>query len=143
MPSSIYFFKSTVRFRFTRKASTLKWIERVIKKEGKKPGSINFIFCSDSFLLDINKQYLKHNYFTDIITFDFSEGKNVSGEIYISLDRVSDNASSLNIKTRDELSRVIVHGVLHLLGYKDHTKSEKKEMRKKEDAYISLLHSST
>jgi rRNA maturation RNase YbeY len=143
MPSSIYFFKSDVQFRFSRKASIIKWIERVIKKEGKKTGSINFIFCSDLFLLGINKQYLKHDYFTDIITFDYSEGKNISGEIYISIDRVTENANSLGIKIQHELSRVIIHGVLHLLGYSDHTKSEKKEMRKKEDACLSLLRSST
>ena len=143
MPASIYFFKLDINFRFNGKEATIKWIERVIKKEGKKTGSINFIFCSDSFLLNLNKQFLKHDYFTDIITFDYTEGKSISGEIYISIDRVADNAKSLGIKTRDELSRVIIHGVLHLLGYSDHTKSQKLEMRKKEDACLSLLHSST
>src|SRR5687767_5935872 len=102
MPASIYFFKSDIQFRFSRKASTIKWIEQVIKKEGKKPGSINFIFCSDSFLLGINKQYLKHDYFTDIITFDYSEGKTVAGEIYISIERVRENAGAFHNDFQNE-----------------------------------------
>src|SRR5947207_12400492 len=130
MPTSIYFFKSDIQFRFSRKASTVRWIQRVIRKEGKKPGSISFIFCSDSFLLGINKQYLKHDYFTDIITFDYSESKTIAGEIYVSIDRVKENARAFDNEFQDELNRVMIHGVLHLLGFNDRTKTQKKEMRK-------------
>jgi rRNA maturation RNase YbeY len=143
MPARIYFFKSNIKFRFSNKRASIKWIETIIKKNGQRAGEINFIFCSDLFLLEINRQYLKHDYFTDIITFDYSAWKIVNGEIYISIDRVRQNADSLKVKFQDELRRVIIHGVLHLLGFLDHTKPQKKQMRKKEDACLSLFHSST
>jgi len=139
MPSRISFFKSEVNFRFSNKAGITRWIESIIKKERKKPGTLNFIFCSDPFLLDINKQYLKHNYFTDIITFNFNEGKVVNGEVYISIDRVKENAQTLDVIFREELNRVIIHGILHLLGYSDKTDAQKKIMRKKEDTCLALL----
>jgi probable rRNA maturation factor len=139
MPSQILFYKSGVKFRFSNKAQITKWIGQVIRKEGKQLGSIQFIFCTDDFLLEINNQYLKHDYYTDIITFNYSEGNRIVGEIYISLDRVKDNAVSIGIMFPVELQRVIIHGILHLLGYKDKNAAQKKLMRKKEDACLSLL----
>ena len=139
MHSHIQFYKSKVQFRFSNKTAIINWIGQVIRKECKKTGSINFIFCTDDFLLSINKQYLKHDFYTDIITFNYSEGKLINGEIYISIDRVRENAASLGFKFPVELSRIVIHGVLHLLGYSDNTPSQKKLMSKKEDACLSLL----
>ncbi len=139
MPSSIQFHRSEVRFRFANKAGINKWIGQVIRKEGKKAGSINFVFCTDDFLLGMNRQYLKHDYYTDIITFDYSEGKLINGEVYISIDRVKENAIAIGEMFPVELNRVIIHGVLHLLGYSDKTATQKKLMSKKEDACLSLL----
>jgi probable rRNA maturation factor len=138
MPS-IQFHKSQIQFRFSGKAKITKWIEAVIKKEGRKVGSLEFIFCSDEFLLGINKQYLNHDYFTDIITFDYSEGKAIGGEIYISIDRVRDNAVTMGVTFPVELCRVVIHGVLHLLGYSDKSLAQKRKMRMKEDECLALL----
>ncbi|MFN5543782.1 MAG: rRNA maturation RNase YbeY [Bacteroidota bacterium] len=110
-----------------------------INKENKTPGEITFNFCSDKRLLKMNKNYLKHDFYTDIITFDFSENNLISGDIYISKERVKENAAELNDAFHVELKRVMVHGVLHLCGYKDKTRAEKEKMRKKEDECLSLL----
>ena len=99
---------------------------------------LNFIFCDDEFLFEINNTYLRRDSLTDIITFDYSNKNNISGDIFISIDRVKANALSFNESFEDELKRVIIHGVLHLLGYKDKSKKEKKIMREKEDFYLSL-----
>jgi rRNA maturation RNase YbeY len=116
-----------------------KWIFLCIKKENKTPGEISFNFCSDRHLLKMNKKYLKHNFYTDIITFDFSENNLISGDIYISKDRVKENAAELNHTFHVELRRVMIHGVLHLCGHKDKSKADKEKMRKKEDQCLSLL----
>jgi rRNA maturation RNase YbeY len=116
-----------------------KWIFLCIKKENKTPGEISFNFCSDRHLLKMNKKYLMHNFYTDIITFDFSENNLISGDIYISKDRVKENAAELNHTFHVELRRVIIHGVLHLCGHKDKSKADKEKMRKKEDQCLSLL----
>ncbi|MCL1675953.1 rRNA maturation RNase YbeY [Elizabethkingia meningoseptica] len=113
-----------------------KWLEDLILDEGKKPGDINYILCNDEYLLEINKQYLDHDYYTDIITFDYCKGKIISGDIFLSLQRVLDNASMLETKQEEELNRVLAHGILHLCGYKDKTEEEQKLMRSKEDFYI-------
>ncbi|HAY3550848.1 rRNA maturation RNase YbeY [Elizabethkingia meningoseptica] len=113
-----------------------KWLENLILDEGKKPGDINYILCDDEYLLEINKQYLDHDYYTDIITFDYCKGKIISGDIFLSLQRVLDNASMLETKQEEELNRVLAHGILHLCGYKDKTEEEQKLMRSKEDFYI-------
>ena len=115
-----------------------KWITDLILKEGLKEGDINYIFCNDDYLLEKNVKYLNHNELTDIITFDYSIGKLLSGDIFISIERVKDNAISYNVEVKDELQRVMVHGVLHLCGYKDKSKEEKSLMRDKEDYYLSL-----
>jgi len=108
------------------------------EKEEKEIGELNYIFCSDEFLLNINKEYLDHDYYTDIITFDYSEER-ASGDIYISLDRVFENSQSYDTTTDKEICRVIAHGLLHLIGYKDKTDEEQELMTAKEDAYLSLF----
>ncbi len=139
MPSTIYFFYEDVDFHFTAIRNTKSWLKQVIRTENKKLGELNYIFCSDAFLADINLQYLNHTTLTDIITFDTSEdGHLIKGEIYISIERVKENATKFKVSFDQELHRVMVHGVLHLLGYSDKTSQQKKIMRKKEDAYLSL-----
>ena len=114
-----------------------KWLEEIILTEEKKLGDINYIFCDDEYLLKINQDYLQHDYYTDIITFDAVKGKTISGEIFVSLQRISDNASALSKIYEEELRRVLAHGILHLCGYKDKTEAEEQEMRSKEDYYIA------
>jgi len=114
------------------------WIQRVARREGKTTGEITIILCPDEFLLEMNKDYLQHDYFTDIITFDYSEGNTIAGELYISLDRVKENAGSYKVAFRDELHRVIIHGILHLCGYGDKTKKQQETMRNKEDSALKL-----
>ena len=113
------------------------WLEEIILSEEKKLGEINYIFCDDEYLLKINQDYLQHDYYTDIITFDSVKGKTISGEIFVSLQRISDNASTLSKNYEEELRRVLAHGILHLCGYKDKTEDEETEMRRKEDCYIA------
>ena len=120
-----------------------QWLEDIILSEEKKSGEINYIFCDDEYLLKINQDYLQHDYYTDIITFDYVKGKTISGEIFVSLQRVSDNASTLFRDYEDELRRVLAHGILHLAGYKDKTEEEEKEMRRKEDFYLEKYHNLT
>ena len=127
-------------FHLENKSIFQSWLKDVIINEDKIPGDIHYIFLSDSGLLKINKQFLNHHDFTDIITFPLSESKKIiRGEIYISLDRVKENASLIKVDLYREIARVLVHGVLHLLGYNDHSEEEKYEMRSKEDYYLNLL----
>lgn len=114
-----------------------KWLEDIILSEEKKIGDINYIFCDDEYLLKINQDYLQHDYYTDIITFDYVKGKTISGEIFVSLQRISDNASTLSKNYEEELRRVLAHGILHLSGYKDKTEDEEQLMRRKEDFYLA------
>jgi probable rRNA maturation factor len=114
------------------------WLKALVKEEGFELISAEYIFCSDDYLLGINREFLQHDYYTDIITFDLSEkGKQIEGDIYISLDRVKDHAQKLGIDFETELARVMAHGLLHLCGYKDKSPSEEAEMRKMEDYYLS------
>lgn len=113
------------------------WISKTIKEENCKEGEINYIFCSDQYLHKINVEFLNHDTFTDIISFDYSVGKELHGDIYISVDRVGENAKAFNVKFEDELARVMVHGILHYCGYKDKTEEDKNQMRSKEDHYLS------
>lgn len=117
------------------------FIPVIFKKEGKKLESLSFIFCSDNYLLEINKQFLKHDYYTDIISFDLSEPKSalISGEIYISVDRVKENAKDMRISFEEEMKRVLFHGTLHLCGYRDKRKADVQQMRVKEDEYLKLF----
>lgn len=112
-------------------------LENIILSEGKKPGEINYIFCDDEYLLQVNREYLKHDYYTDVITFDYVKGKTISGDIFVSLPRIFDNAQTLSKDFESEFFRVLAHGVLHLCGYKDKTDEEIAEMRSKEDYYLN------
>ena len=114
----------------------IPWLEKLILNEDKKLGSINYIFCDDEYLLKVNQDYLQHDYYTDIITFDSVKGKTINGEIFVSLQRISDNATTLSKDYEEELRRVLAHGLLHLCGYKDKTEEQSKEMRFKEDFYL-------
>lgn len=114
------------------------WFTHVCQIESKELGDVNVIFCSDDFLLEMNREHLKHDYFTDIITFDYSEFPMVSGDLFVSVDRVADNANELGVAFLDELNRVCVHGVLHLCGYKDKSSEDERMMRQKEDEMLAL-----
>lgn len=138
----ISFHNEEIKFNLKDKTVLKKWITSTIERKKQRAGEINFIFCSDEHLLGINKQYLNHDTYTDIVTFDYSkDGKkeSVSGDIFISIDRVKENAKKFSKSFEEELHRVIIHGVLHLLGYKDKTKSAKEEMRKAEDTCLKKL----
>jgi probable rRNA maturation factor len=132
-------FNSETTFNLQNEAKTTTWIERVVVSEGFVIGEINYIFCDDTYLNHINKEFLKHDSFTDIISFDYSLGKQINGDIYISIDRVLDNAEKYNVTFENELRRVMIHGVLHYMGYKDKTTEEKKVMRLKENSTVYLL----
>ncbi|MUU79084.1 rRNA maturation RNase YbeY [Winogradskyella endarachnes] len=112
------------------------WISNTIQEENCKEGDINYIFCSDDYLYKLNVDFLNHDTLTDIISFDYSVGKELHGDIYISVDRVKENASDYMVSFEDEMARVIIHGVLHYCGYKDKSEDEGKLMRSKEDYYL-------
>jgi len=114
-----------------------KWLKQVISNEDKLVGDITYIFCNDDYLLKKNIQFLHHNTLTDVITFDYCKGNSVSGDIFISIERVKENSEDFKVDFLSELNRVLVHGLLHLLGYKDKTESEANLMRKKENYYLS------
>ena len=136
--SKVCFFFDGVRFNLPERTRLKRFIEQLFKKEGKKLGALNYIFCSDEKILQINQQYLDHNFYTDIITFELSpKGLPIEAEAYISYERVKDNARNLGISTKDELKRVIFHGALHLCGYGDKTQREIQNIRKKEDFYLN------
>lgn len=115
------------------------WIEKIIASEEKELGELNYIFCDDNYLHQINVQYLDHDTLTDIITFDYTEEQIISGDIFISVERVADNAQDFNVDFQAELLRVMAHGVLHLCGYKDKSDAESKQMRSKEEEKIQLF----
>lgn len=116
-----------------------QWLSDVVKTENKSIDYINYIFCSDDFLKDINVKYLNHDYYTDIITFPYNEGNNIQSDIYISVDRVSENSKDYGVDFQTEMQRVMVHGLLHLIGYNDMSDEEIHEMRTKENLYISIF----
>ncbi len=118
---------------------TSEWVEEVIVNEDKEMGEITVIFCDDEYLLDVNREHLQHDYYTDIITFDYVVGDLIMGELYISVDRVKENAEEFSIPFQTEFNRVIIHGVLHLCGYPDATDAEKEIMRAKEDEALEMF----
>ena len=132
-----YFFEDT-KFVFKGRQRNNRWLRLVAESEIRRMGDISIIFCSDPYILDINLKYLQHDYFTDIITFDYCEGDKISGDLFISVDSVRENAVQYGTEFEDELNRVMVHGILHLIGYDDHTKADQKTMREKENYYLSL-----
>ena len=135
----VYFHCENINFTPSNKSKVSSWIEKVFSENNKNTSSINIIFCTDDYLLKINKKHLNHNYYTDIITFDNSISNDVSADLFISIDRVKDNANSLKINFNTELHRVIIHGILHLCGYNDKLEKEKTQMRSLEDKYLSKL----
>ena len=137
----VSYFNEDIHFNLKDKRLNNLWLKMVIESEIKKPGAISIIFCSDNYILDVNMKYLQHDYFTDIITFDYCEGNVVSGDLFISIDSVRENARFYGTEFKDELDRVMVHGVLHLLGYDDHTPEDIAVMRDKENYYVSLKRS--
>ena len=134
----IRYFSEDISFNLNNRSLNNRWLKFVASSEVRRLGAVNIIFCSDNYLLDVNVKYLHHDYFTDIITFDYCEGNVLSGDLFISLDSVRENASFFGVDFTDELNRVMVHGILHLIGYDDHTEEEQKVMRSKEDYYLSL-----
>ncbi len=137
---NIQFFYEEIDFKIKNQKSLSLWLSEIIGQYNFQLEELNYIFCSDDYLLEINKQHLNHDYYTDIITFDNSESDaQIESDIFISIDRVKENASLQSTQFCDELHRVMVHGVLHLLGFGDKTSLEKKQMREKEDACLSLL----
>jgi probable rRNA maturation factor len=127
-----------IAFRYKGFSDLKKWILLIVGLEERIPGQITIVYCSDQYLKSVNLQYLNRNYYTDVITFDYNNGNIISGDIMISIDRVQENAEKFNTCFKDELDRVILHGVLHLAGYKDSNSQEVKEMRSKEDYYLEL-----
>ena len=135
----IHFFSEDVAFTLKQKLRVRNWINQTIISEGYKLGELSFIFSSDEYLLNINREYLKHDTYTDIITFDNSEQENrIVGDIFISIERIQENSRKFTVNERDELHRVMIHGTLHLLGYPDKGKEAKAVMTGKEDHYLSL-----
>ena len=133
----ISYFTQDTDFQYKGKRLTSRWLKDVAASEGRIVGDVSVIFCSDNYLLDINKKYLGHDYYTDIITFDYCEGDTLNGDLFISVDTVRANADFYGATFHEELSRVIVHGLLHLIGYDDHTEEDVKQMRAKENEYLA------
>ena len=132
-------FNSETSFTLKNQKKLVKWIGDVVSSEGFQVGEINYIFCDDSYLNKINQEFLNHDTFTDVISFDYTLGKEVGGDIFISIERVLENAEKFNEVFENELHRVMIHGILHFMGYKDKTKKEKTLMRTKEDENIFTL----
>lgn len=136
----IVFFNEDINFKFQDKNKFKSWLKKVADKEGFTIGQLNYIFCSDEYLHKINLEYLDHDTYTDIITFDNSEDEStIEGDIFVSIDRIRENSQTLNTVFEEEIKRVIIHGLLHLCGYDDHTSEDKAEMRKLESEYILIF----
>jgi rRNA maturation RNase YbeY len=137
--ATIHFLTEKISFRLSNPHKSSRWLRGVSLNEGRNIDSLTYIFCSDKFLTELNQHYLQHDTLTDILSFDYSEGnESIQGEIYISIPRVKENAKKYSQPFEKELRRVLVHGLLHFLGYKDKSPSEKVQMRIKEDACLSL-----
>lgn len=134
----IRYFCEDIRFVLKNKRLNSAWLKTVCGSEIRKLGDVNIIFCSDNYILDMNLRYLQHDYFTDIITFDYCEKDVVSGDLFISIDSVRDNAGHYGATFEEELDRVMVHGILHLIGYDDHSEEQSAEMRRKENYYLDM-----
>ena len=132
------FFHSECDFMLSKQNERSKWIVNSMLNENKRVGELSFVFCTDEHLLEKNIKFLNHNSYTDIITFDYCEGDIIKGDIFISVERVIENANTFRVDFEDEIDRVLIHGVLHLAGYQDKNKEETNTMREKEDFYLSL-----
>ena len=135
----IQFFCEDIKFNLSQKRFHKTWIKQIAESEHRTLGDLNIIFCSDRYLLELNQKYLSHETFTDIITFDYGEASKISGDIFISIDRITENAVVFKVNFEEELLRVIAHGVLHLCGYKDKQKADKTLMTEKENNSIELF----
>ncbi|QKZ11670.1 rRNA maturation RNase YbeY [Spirosoma sp. KUDC1026] len=136
----IRFFTEDVPYEQPKKRATQQWLKKQAEQEGYSVGELNYIFCSDEYLLQVNRDYLQHDYYTDIITFDQSEEEDkIEGDIFVSVDRVTDNAAQLNITPQQEMTRVLAHGMLHLCGYGDKSEEEAKLMRAKEEEWMNAF----
>ena len=134
----VTYFREDTSFVFKDRRLNNRWLKLVAESEIRRLGDISIIFCSDKKILEVNLEYLQHDYYTDIITFDYCEGDRLNGDLFISIDSVKENASYYGVEFSEELNRVIVHGILHLIGYDDHSEKDKKLMRQKENYYLSL-----
>ena len=134
----IRYYQEDIRFELKQKLQNNRWLKMVAGSEMRRIGAINIIFCSDNYILDVNMKYLQHDYFTDIITFDYCEKDILSGDLFISIDSVRENAQFFGTEFVDELNRVMVHGLLHLIGYDDHKEEEIAVMRQKENYYLQM-----
>jgi probable rRNA maturation factor len=134
------YFNYETQFVLYNESAISSWISDVILSESKKEGEINYIFCDDEYLLQINIEHLQHDYFTDIISFDYTLGNEISGDFFVSVDRVRENAFEYNVSFEQELMRVLVHGLLHCCGYNDKSDSDELLMRSKEDEKIAMFH---
>ena len=137
----IRYFNEDIKFELKHKLLNNNWLKTVAGSEMKRLGDINIIFCSDPYILEVNLKYLQHDYFTDIITFDYCEGDKLSGDLFISIDSVRENSVFYGTEFEDELNRVMVHGLLHLIGYDDHSERDIAQMRAKENYYLELRRS--
>ena len=135
----ISFHNQSISFKLQEKTKLKQWIKTVTEKEKHKLGNINYIFCTDDELLEINLKHLNHNTLTDIITFDYTDGTTIHSDIFISIERVLENAEKFKVTFEEEFHRVMIHGILHLCGYKDKTKADAELMRKKENSSLKLL----
>jgi probable rRNA maturation factor len=133
-------FNYETEFTLENEGAISNWISDVIKSENKKVGEINYIFCDDEYLLQINQEHLQHDFYTDIISFDYTVGNEINGDVFVSVERVKDNALDFNVSFEEELKRVLVHGVLHYCGYKDKSEADVLLMRSKEDEKIAMFH---
>ena len=134
----VSYFTEDTKFSFKEKRLTSRWLKLVAESEIRRLGDVSVIFCSDNYILDVNMKYLQHDYFTDIITFDYCEKDVLSGDLFISIDSVRENAQFYGTEFADELNRVMVHGLLHLIGYDDHSEADIAEMRQKENYYLEM-----
>jgi rRNA maturation RNase YbeY len=134
---AINFFSEEISFKPKNVAKLKAWLKEVAAEEGYQIGTLNYVFCNDEYILQANKQYLQHDYYTDIITFDYTNKQKISGDLIVSIDTVSSNAEMFGVDANHELSRVVVHGVLHLCGYKDKQPEEEVLMREKENYYLN------
>ncbi len=138
MPTLINFFSEDIEFSLSNQQKIIKWIRSIVDKEKGNLSKLNFIFCSDKYLSEINSKYLKHSELTDIITFQYNDNS-VAGDIFISIERLKENFKKYNSSFNDELLRVMIHGIFHMLGYKDSQIEEKELMRKKENEAIEIF----
>lgn len=135
----ISYFAENISFPDINSEQISQWIIKIIRQESAKPGDVSIIFCNDTYLLSINQKYLDHDYYTDIVCFDYCENDTVSGDLFISIERIKENAIKYNTQFLDELHRVIIHGIFHLLGFDDKTEDERMKMRSKENGALEQI----